>query len=290
MARKKTDKENRARTVRAMFLGTNSLAVTDGATHLLIDPYFTRPGKLALGFRRLRSDPARVREGLARAGVNQAAAILVTHAHVDHALDLAEAARQTGALMCGSSSAVLAATGYGLPGDRTRTVGPGESMAFGDFTVTFLPARHLVLPFPLPPLLLNRDIRAPLRQPARTWAFKEGQSYHLHVSHPAGSFVNQGTAGHEPGALEGYQAGVLLLGIGGMDTQPPGYMASWYEQSVNPTGAKRVLLTHWDDFSRPLSSPPRFLRGCEGVARDLAALDPERNPVLMPWMEWVELF
>jgi len=113
---------------------------------------------------------------------------------------------------------------------------------------------------------------------------------YLFVLHPAGTGPAGPAVPAEPFRREWSDRKVLLLGIGGLDTRPASYLRSWYEQSVSPTNASRVLLTHWDDFSLPLSTPPRFLRGCEQVARALAALDPERKPALMPRMEWRNLF
>jgi len=277
--------------VKAAFFGTNSLVVTDGKTTLLVDPYFTRPGKGKLLAGKVAPDAAKVRAALAEAGVKQADAVLITHAHVDHVLDAAEAARQTGATVYGSATAVLTARGHGLAPGKTRMAMQKERFSFGDFMVTFLPARHLPLPFPLS-LVIGRGSRItrPFSPPARALSYKEGQSFHLLVDHPHGSFLNQGTAGLSPASTGNVSARVLLLGIGGLAARPRAYRKEWYEKSVCSTGAQRVWLTHWDDFSAPLSRPPRFMTGCDKVARELKDGDRARRVDLMPLKTWVPLF
>lgn len=82
--------------------GTNSLLIEDDRTRLMIDPYFSRPpGLLGLGFlyKKIAPDEAAVDQGLARAGVDQLDAVLVTHTHFDHVLDAGEVARRTGATL-----------------------------------------------------------------------------------------------------------------------------------------------------------------------------------------------
>ena len=80
--------------VRIKFLGCNSIYITDGTTQLLIDPFFTRPEVNARTVEGLsvpiHSKPRIVEATLDYAQIRYVDAILMTHAHWDHALDIAE--------------------------------------------------------------------------------------------------------------------------------------------------------------------------------------------------------
>ena len=68
-----------------------------------------------------------------------------------------------------------------------------------------------------------------------------------------------GSAGFVSGALSGHRAEVVYLGIGQLGLQPQSYLTEYWTQTVRTVGARRVVLTHWDDFFRPLDKPLRAL-------------------------------
>ncbi len=68
-----------------------------------------------------------------------------------------------------------------------------------------------------------------------------------------------GSAGFVPGALAGYRAEVVYLGVGQLGRQPERYLVDYWSETVRTVGARRVVLIHWDDFFRPLDRPLRAL-------------------------------
>ncbi len=50
-----------------------------------------------------------------------------------------------------------------------------------------------------------------------------------------------------------------ILGVGQLGLQPESYIEAHREHTVRAVGARRVVLTHWDDFFRPLDRPLRAL-------------------------------
>lgn len=62
-----------------------------------------------------------------------------------------------------------------------------------------------------------------------------------------------------PGALAGPDAEGAYLGVGQLGVQPQDYIEAYWEHTVRAVGARRVVLTHWDDFFRPLDRPLRAL-------------------------------
>ena len=61
------------------------------------------------------------------------------------------------------------------------------------------------------------------------------------------------------GALRGRTADVAYLGVGQLGLQPESYLVEYWAETVRTVGARRVVLTHWDDFFRPLDQPLRAL-------------------------------
>lgn len=68
-----------------------------------------------------------------------------------------------------------------------------------------------------------------------------------------------GSAGFVPGALAGRRADVAYLGVGQLGLQPQSYITEYWNQTVRMVGARRMVLTHWDDFFRALDKPIRAL-------------------------------
>ncbi len=248
--------------VRATWLGVTTLLFDDGETRILIDGFFSRPDTLTV-VRDLLIEPdaAGIDAALAQAGITSVAAITPVHSHYDHALDTAEVAKRTGAMVLGSRSTLQLARGAGLDDARLVDLTDGGSLRFGEFEVTLIRSRHMPIddagnpPFP-------GTIDEPLVPPARVSAWKEGASYSIFLAHPRGTTLVQGSAGFVPGALEGRAADVVFLGVGGLGRLGEDYTDRYWQEVVAPTGAKRVIPVHWDDFMQPygvIRTPPRLV-------------------------------
>lgn len=236
------------------FLGVATMLVTDGTTSLMTDGFFSRPGLLKVAARPLAPDHARIEACLRRAGVSDLAAVLPVHSHFDHVMDSAVVADRTGAVLLGGESTANVGRGHGLPKDRIVVATPGAPQVFGDFTVTLIEGSHC------PPDRYPGTIDTPLRTPARASAYKCGEAWSIHLSHASGrSMLIVGSAGHVPGALAGREAEVAYLGVGQLGVQPEDYITDYWTETVRAVGARRVVLTHWDDFFRPLDRPLRAL-------------------------------
>jgi L-ascorbate metabolism protein UlaG (beta-lactamase superfamily) len=59
--------------------------------------------------------------------------------------------------------------------------------------------------------------------------------------------------------LEGQRADVVYLGVGQLGVHPESYIREFWHHTVRTVGPRRVVLTHWDDFFRPLDQPLRAL-------------------------------
>lgn len=237
------------------WMGVSTLLVDDGSTAVLTDGFFSRPGLLDVGLRKLRPSRSRIGDALDRAGVDRLAAVLPVHTHFDHAMDSAAVASRTGACIVGGESAANVARGQGLSEDRIVVATPGTELEFGTFGVTLIESEHC------PPDRFPGVITAPIVPPVRASAYRCGESWSTLFHHRPTDrrLLVQGSAGFLPGALTGRHADVAYLGVGQLGVQPERYIVRYWHETVRAVGAKRVVLIHWDDFFRPLTEPLRAL-------------------------------
>lgn len=234
------------------FLGVTTLLIDDGASAVMTDGFFSRPGMLDVALRRIEPNAERIDGSLRRAGVSHLDALVPVHTHFDHAMDSAEVAARTGAVLVGGRSAAM--LGHALPSAQVRIATPGEPMRFGSFEVTLLESAHC------PPDRFPGTIDAPVEPPVRAGAYRCGEAWSMLATHTSGaSVLVQGSAGFVPGALDGVSADVVYLGVGQLGVQPEHYIEAFWRETVLAVGARRVVLTHWDDFFRPITKPLRAL-------------------------------
>ena len=92
--------------VRVTYLGTNGYQFEFKGHALLVDPYFSRVDLLSVVLgSRIQPNAARVNDGL-RHIAPKADAILVTHGHFDHLLDVPAVMAKTRARLIASASSV----------------------------------------------------------------------------------------------------------------------------------------------------------------------------------------
>lgn len=261
--------------VTVKFAGVCTLVFDDGETAVMTDGFFSRPGFAKVALSKIAPDERAVDAGLAALKLSRLAAVVPVHGHYDHAMDAPLVARKTGALLLGDESVLNVGRGAGLPEAAMRKAAPGDRLAFGAWTLTFIASRHAPTPF--------SDGRGgehtlqPLKPPARATDWREGQTWSLLVRHRSGrSYLVQGSAGFVEGALRGQQADVVFLGVGALGKQPPAYRAQLWREVVDAVGARRVVLVHWDDFTlgldQPLQPMPALADDFEATMADFRAI------------------
>lgn len=238
------------------FAGVSTLLVDDGETAILTDGFFSRPGLLPVALGQIRPDLPRIHECLQRLlaatpTVIGLDAVVPVHSHFDHAMDSAEVARSTGATLVGGLSTANIGRGAGLPEDRMLIVGSGSTWRRGAWTVRMTASAHC------PPDRYPGEITSPVIPPVKTSAYKCGEAWSIVLTHDSGpSLLVQGSAGYVVGSLAGQRADVAYLGVGQLGLRNEEYLATYWAETVRAVGARRVVLTHWDDFFRPLPMTP----------------------------------
>jgi L-ascorbate metabolism protein UlaG (beta-lactamase superfamily) len=237
------------------WIGVTTLLIDDGDSALMTDGFFSRPSLAEVGLRTLSPSAPRIDGSLARIGAQSLEAVLPVHTHYDHAMDTAVVAERTGAKVVGGTSAAQVGRGHGLPDDRLVVVTPGEPLTLGAYEVTLIESEHC------PPDRFPGVITEPVTPPVKASAYKCGESWSTFVHHRPSDrrLLVVGSAGFVSGALAGQRADVVYLGVGQLGVQPEPYLIDYWTEAVRTVGARRVVLTHWDDFFRPLHKPLRAL-------------------------------
>jgi L-ascorbate metabolism protein UlaG (beta-lactamase superfamily) len=130
----------------------------------------------------------------------------------------------------------------------------GRRLEFGDFGVTMIEGVHH------PGDRFPGTVDAPVVPPARARAFATGTCYSIVIEHGGRSFLIQASSNYLPGVLRGYRAEVVYLGVGQLGRDSEEFREKYWAQVVIATGARRVVLVHWDDFFRPLDKSVRPMR------------------------------
>jgi L-ascorbate metabolism protein UlaG (beta-lactamase superfamily) len=231
--------------------GVTTLLIDDGESAVMTDGFFSRPSLAEVGLRSLSPSPPRIDGSLAQLGVQRLEAVMPVHTHFDHAMDTAVVAERTGAKVVGGTSARQVGLGHGLPEDRLVVATPGEPITLGAYDVTLIESEHC------PPDRFPGVITEPVTPPVRASAYKCGEAWSTVVHHRPSDrrLLIVGSAGFLPGALAQQQADVVYLGVGQLGVQPEQYLLDYWAEAVRTVGARRVVLTHWDDFFRPLHKP-----------------------------------
>ena len=253
--------------IRVKFFGCNSLWISDGSTHLLIDPYFTRPfiGPPAGLYPRwmdphydsipiIEPNEDIIGEVLRSAGIigadrnnNLVDAIIVTHTHYDHALDVPAVWATAGgnARIFGTPSLGYILDAYderirneGHYIDFTELPGRNENVDFaerlctprhevGSFQLTFLRGHHSWPRFIA--ALLSADISGEIGPEfLEHWRaheiiandYKEGGAYNVLIEHERGRLLIQGVT---------------------WVRDMPGYYRSIFRGSLDPPASPRRL-------------------------------------------------
>lgn len=229
-----------------VWLGVSTLLFDDGETQIMTDGFVSRPSLLDLLLERpIAADVNVIQQVIKDQSIDRLAAIMPVHSHYDHALDTADFARLTGADILGSKSTANIARSSKIDEVQIKTVRLGEAYTYGKFTMTFYESKHA-------PLSTNSgiegEVATPFDLPAPYTAWKEGQSYAIHIAHPQGNMLVQGSAGYVSGGLKDVDADVVFLGSGGLMGLGTDYLSAYINETVHSVNPDEVFIIHHDDL------------------------------------------
>ncbi len=285
-----------------MGIGANTFFVSDGKTSFMIDAYATRncfrlPLKFGVNmlFADVESKPENVEEIYKAIGTPAFSHIVCTHNHIDHTMDLKAfydlCYKYNGIKpkIVGTLSSVNTALGYGVPECDTMVVyrkkSGFDSINIGDFKITFLPGKHLKL-FAL---YKSTYQRTPLKNKGFITSYKEGGVLDFFIEHEGMENVLL-TSSFGIGEYSlSKPVGTLIQAIGGAGKEKKTFVKNLYNHNAIKTKAKRVFLSHYDDFFVPLSKPLRFINVSPRLIETMRSLDEAKPVGLITLFEKVEL-
>jgi len=249
--------------VRVTYLGTNGFEFRSGNHALLVDPYFSRINlsRIALGAT-IQPDLQRIDDAMKHLG-SEVDAIVVTHGHFDHLLDVPVIMQKIGARLIASRVAVPLAERSGASASRCEIVMAGNIRRIGPWKISTFAARHDRL-FCCVPFAGEPHGDGPPRR-AADWVCGEPLAYLIEID-GAHIYVDSGGT---PAVLPPANIASVDLAILGAALPDSRARFSATVQRLRP---RYIFPSHQDNFFRPLSAGfafgpltdfPRLLRDCK---------------------------
>lgn len=240
------------------FFGVSTLLFDDGQDQILIDGFFSRPMLAKVIFQRIYSDSDLISRIIRQHDLYRTQAILVTHSHYDHALDLSILGNSlTNAQIIGSNSSLNIARGGEVASSQLTQAEPWKVLHIGKFKITPIPSKHT------PPTAVNDDlgknITAPLVLPARFSDFKEGGSFDYLIENQNYKILVKASTGAIPNQFKNLHVDALFIGVAQLSRQSPEFQTQYLKETLSALNPKLVIPIHWDNFFKPLSQPLQFL-------------------------------
>ena len=262
--------------VRVTYLGTNGYQLEFDGHALLVDPYFSRVDLLSVALGSgIRPDTRRVVEGM-RHLAPKPDAILVTHGHFDHLLDVPIIMSKTQARLIASSSAVdLAKRAGATSGDAVIA---GNVRRIGPWKIRVLPATHDRLFGRVPFDRREMHGSGPPEYPA-DWVCGEPLAFLIEVGGQRIYIDSGGTPAQFP-PIEHVDLAILGMALSDSRARLPGAL-----ERLQP---RYILPSHQDNFFRSLDAGFQFgpLTDFARVRRDCEAAKHSRLILLNYFQPW----
>ena len=262
--------------VRVTYLGTNGYQFEFEGHALLVDPYFSRLDLLSVALgSRIRPNMPRIAQGMRHLAPNPDA-ILITHGHFDHLLDVPIIMSKTQAHLIASASAVDLAKRAGASfGDAVTA---GDVRRIGPWKIRVLPATHDRLFGKVP--FDRREMRgsgAP-QHPA-DWVCGEPLAFLIEVGGQRIYIDSGGTPAQLP-LHERVDLAILGMALADSRARLPGTL-----ERLQP---RYILPSHQDNFFQPLDAGFQFgpLTDFSRVRRDCKQANRGRLILLDYFRPW----
>jgi L-ascorbate metabolism protein UlaG (beta-lactamase superfamily) len=272
--------------VQLTYLGNAGWQITDGKTFVLVDPYITQfrhpPAPATTG---QPTDPQTMIAPDTEeidAKIRRADYILVTHGHLDHALDAPYIAKKTGAMVIGNETVANLARAYHVPDVQLIVVRGGEDYAFGAFSLKVIPTIHSALFHKhYYSSRLAGDAPPGLKAPLKAGDFVEGQSVAYLLRLAGHEVLAMGSMNYIEREMEGLRPDIALVGANKERLEIYDYTRRLMGALGNPLV---VMPTHWDGYGyAPLRD--QSLAAAHEFADEVTAASPKTRVIIPHYFE-----
>ncbi len=232
--------------LRLQWLGTASFAISYGGTTLITDPFVSRhPLPHVARARPLRADIDAVARLLPKAD-----AVLVGHAHFDHALDIAPLVHRDRCTVYGSRSVQHLLGLHGLE-EHARVAEAHRPIDIGPFKVTFVPSLHskLFLGLAIPS---GGELTCAHTEQLTSKAYNCGQVWGIRIEVAGTSLYHMGSCDLIESEIR-EPCDIFLCGIAGRSFTP-----DYTARILRCLQPKVIVPHHHDNFFLPLDGPMGF--------------------------------
>ena len=272
--------------VQLTYLGNAGWQITDGKTIVLVDPYLTQfrhpPAPATTG---QPTDPQTIIAADTEeidTKIRRADYILVTHGHLDHALDAPYIAKKTGATIIGSETVANLARAYDVPDAQIIVVRGGEDYAFGVFSLKVVPSIHSALFHKhYFSSRLAGNASPGLKAPLKAGDFVEGQNMAYLLRLAGHEVLAMGSMNYIEREMEGLRPDIALVGANNERLEIYDYTRRLMRALGNPLV---VMPTHWDGYGyAPLRD--QSLAAAHEFADEVTAASPKTRVIIPQYFE-----
>ncbi len=257
------------------WLGAAGLEITYDGETILIDPYLTRPDKKELLLQKPTSNSEIIRNYLDQL-TGKLSTIVVSHTHIDHALDVpsfAQQAKGNTPHIIGSSSLDNLFKRHKMPG-YVEVPHVGQSIPLrGDIMLKLIPSQHgMVAGIPH---LIAGEIKSEGSVPLRTNEYKDGDVFISKISLGEKTLMHMGSASFLPEAMKDEKCDILFLCVPGWR-----HNRACTHELLETLQPSKVVLFHFDDFSAPSPEVKIPFVGLQQIQKEIQKNYPQAEIII----------
>lgn len=235
--------------VQVRWTGAAGLEFTHEGNTWLIDPYFSRWGKLKVFLGRINPRVDVIERRLSELP-GDLRAVMVGHTHFDHALDIPPIAERFEGPLVGSRSLDALLDSSGQPARVTVCEGGGRLELPGSAVVTVLESRHVTGFMGMAPF--SGEIETADHPPVKAGHYRQGSNFIFLFEAGGVTFAHSGSANLLDETLEGRTCDVLFMAQPFWRNTP-----DYHRRLVGALKPRVVVPFHFDDFMAPFGPHDR---------------------------------